>query len=118
MDAKDVTIEISNIAGNKDTKLVKIAGVLDTLTSPKVDETIGPLVNDGKPVVVDFRQVSYMNSTGLALLLKYAIQAKRRDTLFKIVGPNRFVHEVMDVSGAAKMLDLHQDIEGALNGLT
>ena len=95
-------------------KLIKIDGVLDTVTSPEADELISPLLDDSELFIFDCTNLSYMNSTGLALMLKFHIHLQRREKQFKVVIMNKFLREIMDVSGALKILEVYRTKEEAI----
>jgi len=114
MEKKDNNIEVQSEDIGRGIKLIKINGVLDTLTSPKADELISPLLDDSGLFIFDFTNLSYMNSTGLALILKFNIQLQRREKQLKVVIMNKLLRELMDVSGAIKILDVYRSKEEAI----
>lgn len=107
-------IEVQSEDIGQGIKLIKIEGVLDTVTSPKADELISPLLDDGEVFIFDCTNLSYMNSTSLALMLKFHIHLQRMDKQFKVVIINKFLREIMDVSGALKVLDVYRTKEEAI----
>ena len=114
MEKKDNNIEVQSEDIGRGIKLIKINGVLDTLTSPKADELISPLLDDSGLFIFDFTNLSYMNSTGLALILKFNIHLQRREKQLKVVIMNKLLRELMDVSGAIKILDVYRSKEEAI----
>lgn len=112
MEKKNIEIQVGDAEGG--IKLIKISGSLDTVTSPKVDETISPLLDGPENFIFDCTDLNYMNSTGLALILKYHIHLKRRNKYLKLVIINKLLREIMDVSGALKLLEVYRSKEEAI----
>ena len=110
-------IEVQSEDIGKAIKLIKIEGVLDTVTSLKADELISPLLDDSEIFIFDCTNLSYMNSTGLALMLKFHIHLQRMDKQLKVVIINKFLREIMDVSGALKVLEVYRTKEEAIESI-
>lgn len=117
MEQVGVKIDVSNARGRNDTKIIIIDGTLDTVTSTQAEKIISPLVDQEKHLIVDCTNLSYVNSTGLAFLLKCYIQMKRREGDFKIVNPNKLIYEIMDITGALNLLEVFKNQEEAINSL-
>lgn len=107
-------IEIHQAESDEKVKIVNIIGVLDTISSPKAEEVLNPLIGqDGNCIIVNCSKLSYMNSTGLALLMRYHVQMKRRKGSFKIVAPAAYTKEIIEVSGAIKLLEIYKNEQEA-----
>jgi anti-anti-sigma factor len=109
-----INIEVRSEDIGEGIKLIRIDGALDTVTSPKADELISPLLDDSGLFIFDCTNLNYMNSTGLALMLKFHIHLQNREKQFKVVIMNKFLREIMDVSGALKILDVYRTKEEAI----
>lgn len=108
-------VEVRTAESNAEIKIVTIVGVLDTISVPKAEEVINPLLErDGGCLIIDCSKLAYMNSTGLALLMRYQIQKRRRNGSFKIVAPTTYVKEIIEVSGAIKMLEIYKSEQEAV----
>ncbi len=115
IEKRDVKIQVKDI--EEGVKVIKIEGELDTLTSPQADKIISPLIAEGKSIIIDCNNLSYLNSTGLALLLKFYIQLRKRNSSLKIVNPSKFVYEAMDIFGVLKQLKIYKTQEEAIKSL-
>lgn len=85
-----MTIEIKR---KSDATIIEIAGRLDTTTAPALDKTISESVGNTTNLVLDFKDLEYISSAGLRVLL--AAQKKMQK-----VGSMRLINvceEVMDV---------------------
>lgn len=109
-------INIKTIEGKQaDIKLLKLEGILDTITVPKLDSFMSGLTHQEKLcIIIDCTALTYINSTGLASLILYYIQTKRRNGALKLVTRSEFVDELMNVSGAKKLLDMYETTEAAI----
>lgn len=115
MDKKDINITIIEERDSR-IKLFKLDGVLDTLTTPKLDAFMSGYVHkEGTCVILDCSDLSYLNSFGLASLILYHIQLKRRGSILTLISLTDFVRELMDVSGASKLIDIYLSKEEAIS---
>jgi len=117
METRKVEVKIQELPEQKKVKLVEIKGVLDVLTVAHVERELNPLIEEGNYILIDCSKLSYMNTTGLVLLMKYQIKARRRNGAFKIISPSKNIYEIMDISGALKFLDVYETQKEALDSL-
>jgi anti-anti-sigma factor len=86
-----------------DCTLLTVVGEIDISTSPDLSAAIEPHVGrTGAPLVVDLRGVSFMESTGLRVLLALERERARRGGPLAIVcppGPARLICEVAAIEG-------------------
>jgi len=113
----DKNIEIESEDLGEAIKLIKIDGALDTITSPKADELISALLDNSEVFIFDCTNLIYMNSTGLALILKFHIHLQRMEKYLKVIIINKFLREIMDVSGALKILEVYRTKEEAIESV-
>ena len=73
----DITIQPT-----PDAAVVTLHGELDLATAPRVDAALGAL--DGTDVVVDLRSLSYLDSTGVQLLLRHDREARALGRAFTL----------------------------------
>lgn len=112
---KGLLIEAQDFSGNPMIKLVRLEGVLDTLTAAEADKIFNPFLDQQEiTVIVDCGKLKYMNSTGLANLMRYYIQLKRRQGALKLVGPSDYIKEIIDVSGAIRLLEIYGSQQAAI----
>jgi anti-anti-sigma factor len=86
---------------------VRLVGELDIATTPSAEAEVKRLEQDGAPVIVlDLRGLTFMDSTGLRLLV--AADARARETghqLTIIRGPEA-VHRVLEITGLDAKLNV------------
>jgi len=85
--------------------LVSIAGELDIATVPRASAALeaGPAASAGA-VVVDLADVAFMDSTGLAALVKLEHALADRDGRLLIACPEGPARLLLDVTGLAEQL--------------
>lgn len=106
------------IRGRENAKLVRFIGDLDATNVETVLEKIINLLNDGiVNLVVDFKQLRYVNSTGLGILLHFSKSAKEKGGCFKIANINENVYEIIEIIGATSLLEIYDDLDEAVAAL-
>ncbi len=95
-----MTIEIKK---NNQETIVQIAGRLDTITAPALDKTIREDIGDTQNLVLDIKDIEYISSAGLRVLL--AAQKKmQKNGSMKVTGVCDEVMEVFEMTGFADIL--------------
>ena len=81
--------------------LIKLSGRLDMNTSPDLRKTALKLYTKGKcrNLTIDFANVSYIDTSGLATLLEVLVTAKERCAQLTLSGLNEKVRYLIDVNG-------------------
>lgn len=64
------------------------------------------LVGDHQVVVVDFRRIRFVDSSGVGMLLKCAHQLRQREGSFYIFGLSRSLLSVFKLAGLLKIFEL------------
>lgn len=109
MDYKGIQVKIDNFEKREDVYLVGLEGVLDTLTVEEADNKINSLLDKDKIcLLLDCRSLRYVNSMGLAIILRYHIHLHRRGGALKLISPNKTLRGIIEVSGAIKLLNLYE----------
>jgi anti-anti-sigma factor len=96
--------------------VVAPAGEIDIATAPLVREALEDAGREASVVVMDFRQVDFMDTSGLQLLIQERRHAEESGRGFAVVrGPSR-VQRLLDIAGLTPMLTLVDTPEEALGG--
>jgi anti-sigma B factor antagonist len=88
--------------------VVRASGELDMATVPALERAIGSLDSDTTSVQLDMRDITFMDSTGLRLLIVTTELARSVDRELSIV-PSRAVTTVVDAVGLERFLPLADD---------
>jgi anti-sigma B factor antagonist len=91
------------------------SGEVDTLTAPRLDAALDELLTAAEPVlVVDLTGISFLASSGLAVLIRAAHRASAGDRRLRLVTRGRPVLRPLRITGTDSLFDLHTDLDGAL----
>jgi anti-anti-sigma factor len=81
-------IEIEVSADGDAVATVAIGGDLDLSTAPELERALSGVQADGRPVVLDLRRVSFMDSSGLRVILAADARARSAGSRFVLIeGP-------------------------------
>ena len=97
-----MTIEIKKQA---DQTIIEVGGRLDTITAPVLEKTIGENITGVQTLVLDLKELEYISSAGLRVLL--GAQKKIQHTgSMKLTGVCEDVMEVLEMTGFADILTI------------
>ena len=95
-----MTIEIKK---NADELVLEITGRLDTITAPALDKTINENLGEIKNLILDFKQLEYISSAGLRVLLSAQKKLQQNGTM-KLKNVREEVMEVFEITGFVDIL--------------
>ena len=85
--------------------VITLAGRLDTVTAPQLDKAISEDIQDAKSLVLDLKEIEYISSAGLRVLLSTQKIMKNQGTMkVKNVCPE--IMEVFDITGFLDILTI------------
>lgn len=90
--------------------VVRLQGELDMATAPLLDDTLTSVLGDGAvEVVVDLASLTFLDSTGISVLLGAGQRAGEVGTRFRVQAPNRPVRKALHLTGVEEILGLEPD---------
>ena len=94
-----------DIAPSRERVTLRAVGEIDLVTAPQVEEPLFELLNSGfRHVVLDLQRVTFMDSSGVRVLITAHRRAEDLDAgLSILVGPSR-VRQTLELSGAIDYL--------------
>ena len=95
-----MTIEIKR---NAEETTIKLVGRLDTTTAPALDKTINEDIADTKNLVLDVKELEYISSAGLRVLLGAQKKMQKVGSM-KVINVCEEVMEVFEMTGFADIL--------------
>jgi anti-sigma B factor antagonist len=93
--------------------LAEISGELDGRTAPELLEALPLLLQNGKVLLLDMSQTTYMSSAGLRVLLLLHREADARGVWLLLVGVRRELKSVMSATGFLRFFHLAETLEEA-----
>ena len=86
--------------------LVTLDGVLDTAASVEVKKTLAPLMENGRGnVVIECKDLSYIASSGLRILLSILKSVKKNGGKLTLRNVNDNVKKILSLTGFVKIFD-------------
>jgi anti-anti-sigma factor len=88
----------------------RIVGRLDASTSPKIETVVGPATGGENPrIIFDMREVSFVSSAGIRVILMTAKKAAAAKGGLAIFGLQSAVNEVFQISGLQRFIPIASD---------
>lgn len=97
-----MTIEIKR---NGEDTAVLLSGRLDTVTAPELEKTINEDIADIKNLILDLKDVEYISSAGLRVILSAQKKMQKTGTM-KVRNVCEIVMEVFEITGFADILTI------------
>jgi anti-sigma B factor antagonist len=104
-----------DIEDRTDHAVVTAAGEIDASTADTVATAVAGALTDGyKQVLLDFARVTFIDSTGLGVLVKAHRAAAAADARFAVVHPTPQTRKLIRVLGLDQVLHIYDSHEQAL----
>lgn len=88
-----------------DAAYLRVSGEIDMATAPVLDERLRAAQSNGYTgIVVDLKQVTFIDASGLRSLLRAAEQARQNDKSFATVKTPAIVQRLLQITGTAHLL--------------
>ncbi|GJL67371.1 MAG: STAS domain-containing protein [Nitrospirales bacterium] len=91
--------------------VIHLAGRFDFGAKKTFKDSLDEAMKEGSPIVLDFGQVSFVDSSALGLLVIAHQTLKSRKIPFSLVNPQTYVRQVLDLANVAKMIPIYQTID-------
>ena len=92
------------VADDGDTALVTVAGDLTHFTCSQLSEAVEALVAGRRPVAVDLGAVGFMDSSGLACLLRLAHRTRADGLAWSLVALSPMADQLIERTGTRSLL--------------
>lgn len=95
---------------------IVLTGELDISTAPRVEEELGR-VEEGSPavIVLDLRELEFMDSTGLRVIVSADARAREDDRSLRLVRGPEAVQRIFRVTRLDERLEIGDDPEALLS---
>ncbi|MEJ2221587.1 MAG: STAS domain-containing protein [Desulfobacterales bacterium] len=95
--------------------IFKLNGRLDSNTSQGFEKRIFQAIDDGsKSMIVDFKDLDYISSAGLRVILKATKALKREEGKMMLCDMQDYVKEVFEIAGFDSFLPIVGTMDDAL----
>jgi anti-sigma B factor antagonist len=95
--------------------IFKLAGRLDSNTSQEFEKTVFDAISNGsKHMIFHFKDIDYISSAGLRVILKATKALKREEGKILLCDMQDYVKEVFEIAGFDALLPIVPTIDDAL----
>lgn len=102
-------------ADHGDRTVVHLGGEIDVYTAPLVREKLDEQLTSGRTdLVVDLTGVTFLDSTGLGVLVGRLKLTRTLGGAMRLVGTDERVLKVFSITGLDKVFEMHPDLDSAL----
>jgi anti-sigma B factor antagonist len=100
-----------------DVAVLEAAGEVDVFTAPELDSAIGAQLADGHAhLLVDLASVTFLDSTGLGVLVKGLKGAREAGGSLRLVVTSQRIRRIFDITGLDAAMPLFDTVDDALAG--
>ena len=98
-----------------DTLIVTAAGRVDGSNSQEFQQALEGVIDEGdRAVVLQLKQLSYISSSGLRVMLMVARMLQKRGTKFALCELTESIREVFEISGFDRIIPVHDSESAAV----
>ena len=94
--------------------IVDVTGDIDMGTSPGLRKTLLESLKKTPRLVVNMREVRYVDSSGIASLVEVLKEARNKQKRLVLYGLNAAVHEALQLTRLTKIFEIRETEEEAL----
>jgi len=105
----------SNATTSDQSNVFPLEGEIDLHVSPRVAISLGQMVKNKPPkLVVDLSRVSYIDSSGLAVLIETMQGVEEYGGLFALAGMQETVRSIFEIARLDQVFRIFPDVNSAL----
>jgi anti-sigma B factor antagonist len=96
---------------NPDRHVITVSGEVDLASSPQLDVAIISVLDSGaKAVAIDLSKVTFMDSSGLGVIVRGLKRCREADIDLDLVITNERVLKVFGITGLDQVIPIHSSI--------
>lgn len=107
----------SNLRSENEFDVLELSGEIDLHFSPELRKQILGSLKDGKPLLIDMKEVSYIDSSGIASLVEGFQTAKSSDLAYGLLSISNPALQVLTLTRLDKVFSLYDDVEQFISKL-
>ena len=101
-----------------DINIYRLNGRLDSNTSQGFEKKLFQAISDGaKNMIVDFKDIDYISSVGLRVIIKAFKALQRADGRIMLCSMQDYIRELFEITGIDVFVPIVASIEDALKAL-
>lgn len=110
-------LEVTTRQLENDIIVLEVSGAIDGSTAPELRKVIEQTATPGCRLLLDMRNVHFMSSAGLRVMLLLHRQLQTGDSQVVLVGMLDPIYDAMEATGFLKYFDTAPDIEAGIGML-
>lgn len=108
-------VTVKDLKGYDDLKVVEIEGEIDVYNSMELKRELNELIDKGnKNFILNLEKVSYMDSSGLGILVAILKKVKMTNGNLKIVKLKENIKKIFELTKLVKFFEIFEDTQDAL----
>jgi anti-sigma B factor antagonist len=111
--ALELSVSIRHDVGNA--SIIEVGGEVDVYTSPRLKEALASVFGRQPHIVVNLEAVTYIDSTGLGVLVGVLKRVREQDGRLALICSNARLKRLFDLTGLVKVFDIYGDERSALH---
>ena len=114
----DNTTFTANVRNQPGTSIIDLKGEIDAFADEALNAAYSEAASDSPPtIVLNFSQVSYINSTGIALIVSLLAKARIAKCRLVVYGLTEYYQELFDITSLSDFMAIYPDEVQALAGV-
>ena len=112
----DLSVKVRSAQGGA--TVLEVAGEVDVYTAPTLRQNLRDATSVGTPrIVVDMTDVSFLDSTGLGVLVGAMGRVREAEGAMRLVVSSDHILKVLRITGLDGLIPVDQDVDAALAAL-
>ncbi len=112
----DANALVASVRHSGEVAIVDLAGQLDG-TAEKTLDAVWEGVGDAPVVALNFSKATYINSTGIALIVGFLGRGRSQNKAVRAFGLMDHYREIFSITRLSDFIEIHGDEAGAVGGL-
>ncbi|MGI5290003.1 STAS domain-containing protein [Nonomuraea polychroma] len=94
--------------------LISVGGEVDATNADRLESYVGQMCRRGDPVVLDLSELSFMDSSGMNVLLRLDAAAREQGSALHLAAVGRAPARLLELTGVVRALRVHPSVDEAL----
>lgn len=110
---------VANVRFQPNVAIIDLSGEINAFAEPVLTENYQRAeAQEPGTIILNFDQVSYINSTGIALIVSLLAQARKKHRQLVVVGLTDHYVEIFKITRLADFMNIFPDETSAFQGIT
>jgi len=106
----------SHIRKEGDTAIIDLQGEINGLAEAGLNQAYTQAEASANTIVLNFSQVDYINSTGIALIVGLLARARKERKTLAVYGLSPHYREIFEITRLVDFMQIYQDEASAMAG--